>query len=338
MKKILSFLLLSQLAYSQETPRYLFDDLYFADPSIHIFNNKIYIYPSHDIDTEVKDPTNGGHYNMKDYHVLSMENIQQDKAKDLGIVLKLEDIPWAEKQLWAPDCVEKNGKYYLYFPAKDKNGLFKIGVAVSNRPEGPFKAEKNPIKGSYSIDPAILKDNGNYYIYFGGLKGGQLEKYRNNKALENSIEPKKDENALSPKVALLNKNMTEFAEESRDIQILDKDGNPLKAGDNDRRFFEGAWVHQYNNKFYLSYSTGDTHKLVYAIGSTPYGPFTFQGEILTPVVGWTTHHSIVQIDNKWYLFYHDSKPSGGKNHLRSLKVRELFYDENGLIKTMNGQD
>ncbi|MFP3733080.1 alpha-N-arabinofuranosidase, partial [Bacillus sp. SIMBA_006] len=87
------------------------------------------------------------------------------------------------------------------------------------------------------------------------------------KALENSIEPKKDENALSPKVALLNKNMTEFAEESRDIQILDKDGNPLKAGDNDRRFFEGAWVHQYNNKFYLSYSTGDTHKLVYAIGS-----------------------------------------------------------------------
>lgn len=165
-----------------------------------------------------------------------------------------------------------------------------------------------------------------------------MEKYRNNKALENSIEPKKDENALSPKVALLSKNMTQFAEVPRNILILDKDGNPLKAVDNGRRFFEGVWVHQYNNKFYLSYSTGDTHKLVYAIGSTPYGPFTFQGEILTPVVGLTTHHSIVQIDNKWYLFYHDSKPSGGKNHLRSLKVRELVYDENGLIKTMNGQD
>lgn len=338
MKKMFTFLLFSQLVHSQQSPRYLFDDLCFADPSIHVFNNKIYIYPSHDVQSEVTDPTNGGHYDMKDYHVLSMENIQQEKAKDLGITLKLEDIPWAEKQLWAPDCVEKNGTYYLYFPAKDKNGSFKIGVAVSNKPEGPFKAEKNPIKGSYSIDPAVLKNNGNYYIYFGGLKGGQLERYRNNKVLDSSVEPKKDENALSPKIALLSKSMTQFAEAPRDIQILDKDANPLKAGDNSRRFFEGVWVHQYNNKFYLSYSTGDTHKLVYAIGSTPYGPFTFQGEILTPVVGWTTHHSIVQIDNKWYLFYHDSKPSGGKNHLRSLKVRELVYDENGLIKTMNGQD
>lgn len=155
MKKIFTFLLFSQLVYSQQSSRYLFDDLYFADPSIHIFNNKIYIYPSHDVQSEVTDPTNGGHYNMKDYHVSSMENIQQEKAKDLGIALKLEDIPWAEKQLWAPDCVEKNGTYYLYFPAKDKNGLFKIGVAVSNKPEGPFKAEKNPIKGSYSIDPAV---------------------------------------------------------------------------------------------------------------------------------------------------------------------------------------
>lgn len=338
MKKIFAFLLFSQIAYAQEIPKYLFDNLYFADPSIHIFDNKIYIYPSHDIDTEVKDPTNGGHYNMKDYHVLLMDNIQQEKAKDLGVVLKLEDIPWADKQLWAPDVAEKNGKYYLYFPAKDKEENFKIGVAVSNTPEGPFKAEKNPIKGSYSIDPTVLKNNNKYYIYFGGLKGGQLEKYRNNKPLQAAREPKDDENALSPKIALLSKNMLEFAEEPKDIQILDKKGNPLKAGDHDRRFFEGVWIHKYNNQYYLSYSTGDTHKLVYAIGNNPYGPFTFQGEILSPVVGWTTHHSIVEINKKWYLFYHDSKPSGGKNHLRSIKVRELQYDKNGLIKPMNGQD
>lgn len=338
MKKIFAFLLLSQIACAQEIPKYLFDNLYFADPSIHVFDNKIYIYPSHDIDTEVKDPTNGGHYNMKDYHVLSMDNIHQEKAKDIGIILKLEDIPWADKQLWAPDVAEKNEKYYLYFPAKDKEGNFKIGVAVSNTPEGPFKAEKNPIKGSYSIDPTVLKDNNKYYIYFGGLKGGQLEKYRNNRPLQAAKEPKDNENALSPKIALLSKNMLEFAEEPKDIQILDKKGNPLKAGDHDRRFFEGVWLHKYNSQYYLSYSTGDTHQLVYAIGNNPYGPFTFQGEILSPVVGWTTHHSIVEIDKKWYLFYHDSKPSGGKNHLRSIKVRELQYDKNGLIKPMNGQD
>lgn len=338
MKKIFTFLLFSQISYAQEAPRYLFDDLYFADPSAHVFNNKIYLYTSHDIDTEVKDPTNGGHYNMKDYHVLSLDHIGQKKTKDHGTVLKLEDIPWAEKQLWAPDVAKKNGKFYLYFPAKDKKGNFKIGVAVSNKPEGPFTAEKNPIKGSYSIDPAVFKDNGKYYIYFGGLKGGQLEKYRDNEPLAQAKEPNDQENALSPKIALLSQNMLEFAEKPRDIQILDEKGNPLKAGDHDLRFFEGVWIHTYNNKYYLSYSTGDTHKLVYAIGYNPYGPFTYQGEILTPVTGWTTHHSIVEIDHKWYLFYHDSKPSGGKNHLRSLKVRKLEYDEKGFIKTMNGQD
>ncbi|MFC3161290.1 hypothetical protein SAMN05443633_101366 [Chryseobacterium arachidis] len=97
-------------------------------------------------------------------------------------------------------------------------------------------------------------------------------------------EPNKGENALSPKIALLSKNMLEFAEEPKDVQILDENGNPLKAEDHNHRFFEGVWMHQYNKKYYLSYSTGDTHKLVYAIGNSPYGPFTFQGEILSPVV------------------------------------------------------
>jgi len=132
--------------------------------------------------------------------------------------------------------------------------------------------------------------------------------------------------------------MKELAEAPKDVLILDENGNQLKSGDQHRRFFEGIWVHQYHNKYYLSYSTGETHKLVYAIGDNPYGPFTFKGEILTPVVGWTTHHSIVEINKKWYLFYHDSKKSGGKSYLRSLKIRELKYDENGLIQTMNGQD
>jgi len=338
MKKAFVLLLFTQTVFAQQNPRYLFSDLYFADPSIHIFNNKIYIYPSHDIDTEVKDATNGGHYNMKDYHVLSLDNMQQEKAKDHGIILKLEDIPWAAKQLWAPDIAEKNKKYYFYFPAKDKQGDFKIGVAISDKPEGPFKPEKNPIKGSYSIDPTVFKDKDQYFLYFGGLKGGQLQNYRNNKSLTEAKEPNKDENALSPKIALLSKNMLEFAEEPKDIQILDENGQPLKAGDNSRRFFEGVWIHKHDNKYYLSYSTGDTHKLVYAIGYNPYGPFTYQGEILTPVIGWTTHHSIVEINNKWYLFYHDSKTSGGKNHLRSIKVRELTYDDKGLIEAMNGQD
>ena len=119
-------------------------------------------------------------------------------------------------------------------------------------------------------------------------------------------------------------------------QILDKNGKPLLAGDHDRRFFEASWMHKYHGKYYFSYSTDDTHKLCYAIGDSPYGPFTYQGVILTPVVGWTTHHSIVKFQGKWYLFYHDAKPSGGKTWLRSVKVTELKYNKDGSIQTIDG--
>ena len=95
-------------------------------------------------------------------------------------------------------------------------------------------------------------------------------------------------------------------------------------------------IKRFNGKYYLSYSTGDTHFLCYAIGDNPYGPFTYQGVILTPVVGWTTHHAIVEYKGKWYLFHHDCVPSGGKTWLRSLKVVELEYDAEGKIITIDG--
>lgn len=129
--------------------------------------------------------------------------------------------------------------------------------------------------------------------------------------------------------------MLEFAEAPRAVLILDENGEPLKASD-PHRFFEASWMHKYKGKYYLSYSTGDTHFLCYAIGDNPYGPFTYQGVILTPVVGWTTHHSIVEYKGKWYLFHHDCVPSGGKTWLRSLKVVELEYDDNGKIITIDG--
>jgi len=132
--------------------------------------------------------------------------------------------------------------------------------------------------------------------------------------------------------------MLGFAEEARDVVILDEEGNPLLAGDHDRRFFEASWMHIYNGKYYFSYSTGNTHFLCYAIGDNPYGPFTYQGVILTPVVGWTTHHSILEFKEKWYLFHHDSVPSGGRTWLRSLKVIEMEYDEQGRIITIEGME
>lgn len=309
----------------------LVSNMYTADPSAHVFNGKIYIYPSHDIDAGIPFNDNGDHFGMEDYHVISMDTINSE-AKDNGVALHVKDVPWAEKQMWAPDAAYKNGKYYLYFPAKRSNGIFQIGVATSDSPTGPFIPEPESIVGSYSIDPAVLKDeNENHYIYFGGIWGGQLQKYRNNQFSDDNVEPLSHEPALGPIVALLTDDMKEFAEEPKEIKILDENGEVLLAGDNKRRFFEGPWVHKYNGKYYFSYSTGDTHYICYAIGDSPYGPFTYQGIILHPVIGWTSHHSISEVEGKWYLFYHDSSLSKGVTHLRSIKVTELTYNEDGTI-------
>lgn len=316
--------------------RYLFPADYMADPSVHVFDGRLYIYPSHDRESGIPENDNGDHFDMNDYHVLSTDDVMHGEIVDHGVALKVADIPWAGRQLWDCDIACKDGKYYLYFPLKDRNDIFRMGVAISDKPEGPFIPQPDPIRGSYSIDAAVFRDDdGSYYMYFGGIWGGQLQRYRDNKAIENPCLPADNEPALPSRVVKLSDNMLEFAEEPRPVIVLGEDGKPLFAGD-PHRFFEASWMHKYKGKYYFSYSTGDTHLLCYAVGDNPYGPFTYQGVILTPVVGWTTHHSIAEYKGKWYLFHHDCVPSGGKTWLRSLKVVELEYDEEGKIQTIKG--
>jgi len=312
----------------------LVDHMYTADPSAHIFDDKIYIYPSHDYDAGIPENDLGDHFGMRDYHVFSMDG-PDAKPVDHGVALDVDEVAWAQRQMWAPDAAFKDGKYYLYFPAKTSEGIFKIGVAVSESPVGPFTAEAEAIEGSYSIDPAVFEEEGDFYLYFGGIWGGQLQSYRDNTYSEDNKEPAPDEPGLGPIMAKLTDDLKEFAEEPKELQILDEAGKPILAGDNERRFFEAAWMHTYNGKYYLSYSTGDTHFICYAIGDNPYGPFTYAGKVLNPVIGWTNHHSILQIGDKWYLFYHDSSLSKGVTHLRSMKMTELTYDENGRIQTID---
>lgn len=327
----INFEVINKIAISEPLVKHM----YTADPSAHVFNGKIYIYPSHDIDAGIPFNDNGDHFGMEDYHVFSMESIDSEVI-DNGVALHVKDVPWAEKQMWAPDASCKNGKYYLYFPAKRADGIFQIGVAISDSPTGPFIPEPEAIKDSYSIDPAVFEDeDGKFYLYFGGIWGGQLQKYRNNKFSEENEEPGKNEPALGPIVGLLTDDMTQFNDSPIEIKILDKNGDVLLAGNNEQRFFEGPWMHKYNGKYYFSYSTGDTHFICYAIGDNPYGPFTYQGRILNPVIGWTSHHSICEVDGKWYLFYHDSSLSKGITHLRSIKVTEITYNEDGSINTID---
>ncbi|HEU4591311.1 MAG TPA: glycoside hydrolase family 43 protein [Steroidobacteraceae bacterium] len=312
-------------------------EIYSADPSAHVFNGKIYIYPSHDYESGVASDGLGNQYAMKDYQVLSMDSVDGPVTVH-DVALDIKDVPWASKNMWAPDAAEKDGKYYFYFPVKDKEGVFRIGAAVGDKPEGPFKAQPEAIKNSFSMDPAVFKDDdGKYYMYFGGLWGGQLQKWKSGKYDANDdAQPPDDQPALSPKVARLDKSMVEFAEKPKDLKILDENGKPVLSGDHARRFFEASWMHKHKGNYYFSYSTGDTHTISYAMSKSPYGPFTYKGVILYPVLGWTNHHSIVDIGDKTYIFYHDAQRSNGVNHLRNVKKPvEITYDEDGTIQPID---
>lgn len=331
-------------------PRYLFPNDYMADPSANVFNDRLYIYPSHDRDSGEAFDDDGGHFQMRDYHVLSLDDVANGEITDHGVILDVDQVEWAEKQMWDNDVIEKNGKYYLVFSAKDYNGVFHLGVAIADKPEGPFIPEPHPIRGSFSIDPCLFKDDdGTIYCYYGGLWGGQLQWYgltpqasANEEGVVMGPAPDKktpmflpaDSPAVPSLMAKMSDDMLQFAEAPHPVVILDENGEPLKASD-PHRFFEASWMHKHNGKYYFSYSTGDSHYLCYAIGDSPYGPFTFKGVILDPVVGWTTHHSIVKFKDEWFLFYHDCVPSNDTTWLRSLKVQKLYYNDDGTIKKVN---
>ena len=320
--------------------RYLWPDDYMADPAAHVFDGRLYIYTSHDWASPVIDGTDGAHFDMRDYHAFSLApgNPMTASVTDHGAILSIENVPWVQKQMWATDVAEKDGRYYLYFSAKDLNGLFRIGVATADNPTGPFVAEPDPIRGTYSIDPAVFRDGDDYYLFFGGLNGGQNHRYdADNQLIECAVRPGKDDPSVPPRVARLTPDMKQLAEAPRPVVITDSLGVPLPNSD-PHRYFEAPWLHKMGDTYYFTYSTGGSHLLCYATGKSPYGPFVYGGEILTPVVGWTTHQSIVEVDGKWYLVYHDSVPSGGVSSLRSMKITPLEILPDGNIRTIAGRE
>jgi beta-xylosidase len=312
----------------------LVTDIYTADPAAHIFDGQLYVYTSHDLDHNNASTENGDQYDMEDYHVLGFANGMNSWPTDLGEILNLKDVPWATRQMWAPDAAYKDGTYYLYFPARDKDGLFRIGVATSSSAAGPFKAEQDYIAGSYSIDPAVfMDDDGQAYMYFGGLWGGQLEKWQSGTFDSGGKEPGAGESALGPRVAKLSADMLSFEAPSSEVLIVLDDGQPVRADDRLHRFFEASWVSKHAGTYYLMYSTGESQRLAYATSSSPMGPFTFRGHILQPVEGWTTHGSIVEFQGASYLFYADASLSHIDNK-RCVKVAPLTFDEDGSIETI----
>jgi arabinoxylan arabinofuranohydrolase len=278
---------------------------YYADPSCRVFNGTMYIYGSHDIN-------NTTWFKMRDYHVWSSTN--GVKWTDSGVVLDKSNVPWLDQNqdsMWAPDCVYKNGTYYLFFPANDKNNTNRIGVATSSSPTGPFTAQSSYLANVIGIDPCIYIDDttGDAYMYWG--------------------------TNASPyyiMVAKLNPDLLSLATTPTAVSI---------QGISSYSLIEGPWVHKYNGKLYLSVpvSYSGNEVMDYAIGTSPTGPFTYKGRIFDANNIYTIHGSIVNYNNHWYAFYHDATLTGS-GYGRSWRAEEFQYNADGTIpkltKTIRG--
>jgi hypothetical protein len=306
MKKLLKYAFLPLLIVTQankataQNP--LITTMYSADPSARVFGDSVYVYPSHDIiATEGKGRP--GWFCMEDYHVFASKNLTD--WKDDGIVVTQNKIPWVKPDsysMWAPDCIERNDKYYFYFPAPPKDSTygrgFAIGVAIADKPSGPFIPQAEPIKGVHGIDPNVFIDkDGQAYLYWalGNIYGAKLKS-----------------------------NMLELDGEVKKLEALP--GKGLK---------EGPYLFERNGIYYLTYPhvADKTEQLEYAISDNPLGHFKVTGVIMDESPHcWTNHQSIIQYKNQWYLFYHSNDLSPNFDKARSVRADSLFFNEDGTIK------
>ena len=294
-------ILISSVSFAQNP---LITNQFTADPSARVFGDRVYVFPSHDIlATEGKGRKDW--FCMEDYHVFSSDNLTD--WKDHGMIVEQNKVPWVKPNsysMWAPDCIERNGKYYFYFPSVPKDTInykkgFTVGVAIANKPEGPYTVEPNPIKGISGIDPNVFIDkDGQAYLYW---SGGNIF------------------------VAKLKENMTELDSEVKTLENLPTKG--LK---------EGPYMFERNGIYYLTYPHVENkiERLEYATGNNPLGPFKVAGVIMdeSPSGCWTNHHSIIEFKKQWYLFYHHNDLSPQFDKARSIRADYLFFNPDGSIQ------
>lgn len=281
----------------------LIRDQFTADPSARVFNNRVYVYPSHDVlANENRGRT--GWFCMEDYHVFSSADLAD--WTDHGTIVKQGEVPWVKPNsysMWAPDCIYRNGKYYFYFPSTPADSTiangFTIGVAVADKPEGPFTPLPAPIKNVRGIDPNVFIDkNGQAYLYWsqGNIYGAKLKE-----------------------------NMVEL--ETAPVVLKEMPGKGLK---------EGPYMVERNGIYYMTYPHVENRieRLEYATGNNPLGPFRFAGVIMdeSPTGCWTNHHSIIHFNDQWYLFYHHNDYSPKFDKARSIRADSLFFNADGTIK------
>ena len=259
---------------------------YTADPSPHTWVNDdtLYMYCTYDVP---------GNSDEVEWHVFSTTDLEH--WTDHGCALHLNDINWAVRKAWAPDCAMRNGKYYFYYPARldSATGGMNTGVAVSNSPVGPFTEAIGKPLMLRAHDPCVFEDDdGSYYLY------------------------------TQKNMAKLNEDMISFAEEPRRIELL---GHEIP------KKYEAVWVFKRGDMYYWIIAE-HFNEFTYWMGDNPYGPFTYTGILMKGTGKGNNHPGIINYKGKWLLFYHNYVETNGKGAARRIHAEEMHFNEDGTIQ------
>ncbi|RZA00039.1 MAG: arabinan endo-1,5-alpha-L-arabinosidase [Sphingobacteriaceae bacterium] len=276
---------------------------WYADPEAAIFDKTYWIYPTYSDKYE------------KQVHFDAFSSTDLVHWKKHSNIVDSSAIKWVKRALWAPAITKKGNKYYLFFGANDIQNDEQyggIGIAVADKPGGPFKdyLGKPLIDKIYNkaqpIDQFIFNDNGKYYIIYGGW--GQCN------------------------IAQLNSDFTGFV--------------PFKNGETFKKitpegYVEGPVMFKRKGKYYFMWSegawTGPDYRVAYAIGDSPTGPFKRISTILKQDAGIATgagHHAVIQIPgtDEWYIIYHRRPLTETDGNHRATCIDKMYFDEQGFIK------
>lgn len=291
---------LSGLSVNAQNP--IVQTAYTADPAPLVYNDKLYLYTSHDEDDSTW-------FTMNDWKLYSTDDMVN--WTEHPTPLSFKTFEWARGDAWAAQCIERDGKFYMYVPVTDRKGESAIGVAVADSPYGPFYDPLGTplVQADFgNIDPTVfIDDDGQAYLYWG------------------------NPNCFYVK---LNKDMISYEGGIHAVPMTPesfgrREGNPKRA----TLYEEAPWLYKRKGVYYLFYAGGPIPEhLAYATSDSPEGPWKYGGTVMAKEGGsFTNHPGIVDFRGKTYLFYHDASLPGGSGFTRSVCVREMDFGRDGKV-------
>lgn len=284
--------------------------MYTADPAPMVYKDTLYLFTTHDEDELVND-----FYTMNDWYCFATKDMVN--WTKYGPIFSLDDIEWADDRAWAPQAIERNGKFYLYCPVHKKDGGMAIAVGISDKPEGPYKDLGHPLvdEGDWNdIDPTVfIDDDGQAYLYFGNPE---------------------------LRYVLLNEDMISYDEKvgvGRIPMTVESFGKG--SHQTGTTYGEGPWFYKRNGLYYMvfaGFAEGERRNehLAYSTATAPTGPWVYGGVLMEEGKCFTNHPGIADFKGHSYLFYHTDELPGGSLFHRSVCVTEFKYNEDGSITTV----